>query len=193
MNVSVTQQNGLSISASSALRYLGGRLPDDLLPELNKALALFSRGIYRICYAICPVIVCDGTLSFGDSFSTASASLAENLRGCDRAALFCATLGAEADRKIRSQRLSPAAAVVWDAAATAAIEQLCDDFCEQLPKPQRPRFSPGYGDLPLDTQQALLALLQAELHVGVCLTDSLLMTPTKSVTAIVGLSARTNR
>ena len=101
--------------------------------------------------------------------------------------LFCGTLGPNVDRAIRKHRLHPSLALVWDAVGTAAIEQLCDDFCSHLPKPQRPRFSPGYGDLPLETQGPLLQLLEAERLLGVGLTDSLLMTPTKSVTAFVGL------
>ena len=53
---------------------------------------------------------------------------------------------------------------------------------------QRPRFSPGYGDLPLEVQRTLFSLLEPMRHIGLSLTDSLLMSPTKSVTAFVGLT-----
>ncbi|MBR3258643.1 MAG: vitamin B12 dependent methionine synthase, partial [Eggerthellaceae bacterium] len=46
---------------------------------------------------------------------------------------------------------------------------------------------PGYGDLPLEVQPDLLGLLDASRRLGITLSDSLLMSPTKSVTAIVGL------
>ena len=52
----------------------------------------------------------------------------------------------------------------------------------------RPRFSPGYGDLPLDVQSPLLALTDATRRLGVTLSESNLMNPLKSVTAVIGLS-----
>ena len=51
----------------------------------------------------------------------------------------------------------------------------------------RPRFSPGYGDFPLECQPGLFRLLGVQRNIGVTLTDSLLMLPTKSVTAVIGL------
>ena len=50
------------------------------------------------------------------------------------------------------------------------------------------RFSPGYGDLPLDVQSPLLALTDATRRLGVTLSESNLMNPLKSVTAVIGLS-----
>ena len=112
------------------------------------------------------------------------------LNGCDRAILFAATLGAGVDRLLMQAALrSPAHQYIADAVASALIEALCDraetDLCG--PHPHTHRFSPGYGDLPLTLQPALLNLLNAHRQIGVALTDSLLMTPTKSVTAILGL------
>ena len=49
------------------------------------------------------------------------------------------------------------------------------------------RFSPGYGDLALAHQKEVLKLLNAEKNVGITLTDTCLMVPTKSVSAIVGI------
>ena len=53
----------------------------------------------------------------------------------------------------------------------------------------RRRFSPGYGDLPLEMQREVCAVLNMPKEIGVSLTDTLLMTPSKSVTAIVGVAA----
>ena len=55
-------------------------------------------------------------------------------------------------------------------------------------KRTRPRFSAGYGDLPLGVQREIFAALDCPKHIGLTLNDSLLMSPTKSVTAIVGIS-----
>ena len=50
-----------------------------------------------------------------------------------------------------------------------------------------PRFSPGYGDLPLSAQKNIFAVLDPERRIGLTLNSSLLMSPSKSVTAFVGL------
>ncbi len=116
-----------------------------------------------------------------------SADLSKNLRGCGRVVLFAATVGLEMDRKIaRYSRLSPTKALMMQAVGAERIEALCDVFCGGLGE-TRPRFSPGYGDLDLAYQRTLFALLDCPRTIGLTLTESLLMSPTKSVTAIVGL------
>ena len=188
--MSVYLQQGLTLRRKEIARYLGcrGGIPEgELAQEIELAAEALEQGSYRVSWVRLPLAREDGLLHFGSALTLESRDLAENLKGCEEAVLFCATLGPSVDRAIRKNRLHPSLALVWDAVGTAAIEQLCDDFCSSLPRPQRPRFSPGYGDLPLETQGPLLQLLEAERLLGVGLTDSLLMTPTKSVTAFVGL------
>ena len=86
-------------------------------------------------------------------------------------------------------------AVVLQAAAAAMLEDYCDQMNEELEKKYeekglylRPRFSPGYGDFSLECQPALLGCLEAGKRIGITLTDSLLMAPSKSVTAVIGIS-----
>ena len=196
MTVSLFTQRGLAPAQAEVCRYLGcrGATPDaQTLALIDRASAPLSGGSYRVCYTVLPLRKEGDAVDLGGCLTLRSASLARHLQGCDRAVLFCATLGADFDRRLLAARLRPALAVVQDAVGTAAIEQLCDRFCAQLPQPQRPRFSPGYGDLPLETQRPLLALLDAARLLGVGLTDALLMTPTKSVTALVGLLPNTNK
>jgi cobalamin-dependent methionine synthase I len=109
--------------------------------------------------------------------------------------LFAATLGLELDRLIaRYSVRMPSRAVVLQALGAERVESLCNLFLQEL-KPEyavrgqtmRPRFSPGYGDLSLDFQKDLFALLNCSKHIGLSLNESLLMSPTKSVTAVVGL------
>jgi len=121
-------------------------------------------------------------------------SLKAHLSGCNRAVVFCATLGAEADRLIRQAECSDMArALALDCCASAAVEQVCDqielDLHSRFPGCYFPfRFSPGYGDLPLDVNTPLLALLDAPRRIGLCATASHLLTPRKSVTAILGVA-----
>lgn len=120
--------------------------------------------------------------------------LKRHLAGCGRAAVFCATLGAGADAAIRRRESGDMLlALALDCAAAAAVEQVCDKIEEEL-RSRFPgcffpfRYSPGYGDLPLDIQGPLLALLDAPRRVGLCVSDSHILTPRKSVTAILGIA-----
>lgn len=126
---------------------------------------------------------------------TVGQDIRRHLEGCDQAALLCATLGAEVDRLIRvAQVRDMAQAVVLDAMASAAVEQVCAQ-ADEIIAAQCPgrfmtfRFSPGYGDYPISLQKTFLRLLDAPRKIGLSLSESCLLIPAKSVTAIAGLSA----
>lgn len=120
--------------------------------------------------------------------------LKAHLTGCGRAVVFCATLGAEADALIRrAERLDMGRALTLDCCASAAVEEVCDQIEGELqgefPGCSFPfRYSPGYGNLPLEVQGPLLDLLDAPRRVGLCATQTHLLTPRKSVTAILGVA-----
>ena len=124
-----------------------------------------------------------------------SCNLSANLDGCEKVLIFCATLGSAPDMLIKRYSLvSMAKAAVVQAAGSAMIEAYCNqinrDF-EQRYKGEfflKPRFSPGYGDFALKHQRDFFRLLGIEKKLGVELSDSLLMTPSKSVTAVIGLT-----
>ena len=126
-----------------------------------------------------------------------SRALAGNLRGCRQVYLMAATIGIEPDRLVaRAQaRGEMARAMALQAAAAAMIEAVCDRVNDALRAEAaaeglflRPRFSPGYGDLALECQTGLFRLLEVQKRIGVTLSDRLLMTPSKSVTAVIGIS-----
>lgn len=130
------------------------------------------------------------------AFQTCSKALKKNLKDCQSVLLFGATLGSGVDLLLhRYNRLQMSKAVVLQAAAAAMLEDYCDQMNEELEKKYeekglylRPRFSPGYGDFSLECQPALLGCLEAGKRIGITLTDSLLMAPSKSVTAVIGIS-----
>ena len=117
-------------------------------------------------------------------------------RQCQEVILFAATLGAGVDLLLRRySRLSMSRAVVLQACAAARIESYCNEINDKLKAEAaeeglylRPRFSPGYGDLPLSCQPDFCRVLEAEKTVGITLTESFLMMPSKSVTAVIGVS-----
>lgn len=184
------------VPVKSVYRYLGmGRAqPDPAVAALVEECmpAFVSAARCRACYAELPVQIEGETVDFG-GLQADSASLAKNLSGCRQAILFAATLGAQEDLLCRRAGVdSPARALVLDAMGSAAIEALCDTLCDGWARENpglrlRPRFSPGYGDLPLDFQVRLLAFLDSGRKAGITLSETLLMVPQKSVSAIVGL------
>jgi hypothetical protein len=127
---------------------------------------------------------------------TASKDLRRHLEGCDEILLFACTAGAETDRRIaRAKMASPAKALLMHAIGAQQVEGACDKLCGQLAELFRDRkltdrFSPGYGDLPLAMQKDVIAALDCERTIGITLTESLLMTPSKSVTAMIGLKEK---
>ena len=124
-----------------------------------------------------------------------SADLAKCLWGSSEVILFAATVGLEIDRYIaRYQRFSPTKALLLQAYGAERVESLCNAFCGEMEKEAAEkglnctaRFSPGYGDLPLGAQREFFRLLDCNRQIGISLNESLLMTPSKSVTAIFGI------
>lgn len=146
---------------------------------------------YKVCYAELPCSVADDTIDTG-AFSVRSAALSRVLRGYDGLIVFAATVGARIDRLIqRCAKLSPARAVIFQAIGAERVESLCKSFSLDLAKEYAEvgnRFSPGYGDLPLEFQRDVFSLILPERYIGVTLSDSLIMSPSKSVTAVLGIS-----
>ena len=179
-----------SVNIKEINRYGGGIDERDILDCLKEAEGALS---YNVCFAETDVKVEGGEVDLG-FVRLESRDLAKNLCGCERAVIFAATVGIGMDRLIgKYSRLSPARAVVLQAIGSERVESLCDAFEDYLRERMggevklRPRYSPGYGDLPLSFQRDVFALLDCPKNIGVSLGESLLMTPEKSVTAIVGI------
>ena len=177
------------------LRYMGCKDEDGQTAKLiDEALSL-CEGILtpRVCFAEFDINEENGSLDLGFAV-TNSRDLAKNLCGCKKAIVFCATVGHGIDRLIsRNSRLSPSVALCLQSIGAEAIEAVCGEFCEYLEVEYgyslRPRFSAGYGDLPLMLQKDIFRTLGCEKRIGVTLNESLLMSPTKSVSAIIGIES----
>jgi hypothetical protein len=171
-------------------RYAGNLQDEALLGECISEVS--DKLVYNVCYQKFPFEKQCETLSLGFA-QVNSADLAKNLDGCDGILLFAATVGVELDRLIMKYcKISPVKALIFQAIGAERIEKLCDQFCKDMAKEEniKPRFSPGYGDLPLDLQKEIFAALDCGKNIGLTLNDSMLMSPTKSVTAIVGIISK---
>lgn len=188
-----------TIDKAEVRRYLGMSAPADektekLIDECSRRLCEVVRPVYT--YQTFRIVREDKEIRLDGCNITLTGELVlEKLKNCNSCALLGATLGAEADSIIRiTQNTDMAKAVIYDACATDLIEKVCDraesEICAEAEKDGlsiTPRFSPGYGDLPLGMQRDICLVLDLGRRCGIWLTDELLLTPTKSVTAFVGI------
>lgn len=193
---------GIAVNQKEIYRYLGyganepdsavRMLVDEVLSELLSVI--MPKHIYK--FYECRTD--DESVFMGD-MQINSRNLSGNLAQCDTVVLLAATLGLEADKLLqRYEVVNMAKASIVQACAAACIEAYCNLIQENIrfevqkkrgvPLFIRPRFSPGYGDLPLETQKDIFRELDCTKRIGLTLTQNLLMYPTKSVTAFIGLT-----
>ena len=184
----------MDFNRREALRYLRAR-PDDKEAQLlvdtvylklrNEVQARHVLQKHRVAVDATGV-----TLESGTRFN--SRDLAAHLKGCGAALLLGATLGSRVDAAIRRLALgSVAEGAAAQAVAAALIESYCDEVQARFDTgglAQRPRFSPGYGDWDLAEQKLLFPVLNCAKLIGLTLTEGCMMAPSKSVTAVIGLS-----
>lgn len=180
----------MELNIPEVLRYLGvTNDPEGLISQQLSGLAekLQCRITPRIRWRCFPLSD-DSPLQL-----PSSALVRKMLADASHAAVMLVTLGAEFDIWVRrEQARDMSRAVMLDALGSVYVEAACDqaeqDILTRFPgKFLTDRFSPGYGDFPLETQQLLMKLTGAG-SIGVTLTDSLLLNPQKSVTAVVGIA-----
>ncbi|WP_405340971.1 hypothetical protein [Ruminococcus sp.] len=163
-------------------------LIDDCIREAQPILT------YRVCYTVLPVNT-DGSITIGNE-RVDSQTIGKAIRDSKQVILFAATVGAPFDRLIaRYSRVEPSKALILQAIGAERVESLCDAFCSRMNTELRDagkcltrRVSPGYGDIPLDLQKEIFAVLDCPRKIGLTLDQSLLMSPSKSVTAIAGIT-----
>ena len=192
--------NGGKLDIADVLRYLGvkddpggvtARMAAEEADRLMRAVR--PRYVYRIF----PIAGKEEGIALEGSGIVLPGELAGRMLGqCARAALLACTLGAGFETMLRAaQARDMARAVILDACGSVWAEAGCD-VAERELRARCPeayltdRFSPRYGDLPLALQSGICAVLDAQRRLGIQVTESCLMNPTKSVTAVIGLSDR---
>lgn len=154
-----------------------------------------GRLIYKVCFREFAISF-DGNVTNLGFIKTESRGLKKNLDGCCGIILFAATVGIGLDRLIAKYGVtSPGRAVIFQAIGAERAEALCDTFCDDMAREKarsglvlHNRFSAGYGDFPLAAQREIFAALDCPRKIGLTLNESMLMSPSKSVTAIIGIS-----
>ncbi len=183
------------IERAQVLRYLGHR-GQEIGPELNDRI----REISGLCLAAAEPRYCFEVFPMGPDTTVNGVRLpgkdvARLLDGAVSCAVMAATLGFSVERAMmRLGQRSMTSELICNAACTALIEAVADrcereirDYAGARGLVTSYRYSPGYGDFPLEMQPAVLGLISAGTRLGITLTDSMLMLPKKSVSALIGL------
>lgn len=198
--VDKTSASALEPDYNEVFRYMGYSFKDrtdlndevrpivhQLVPEIQKILTP------QAVYVSYPLEI-DGNILKFDGYEIISNELSRYLNSCSAIYLFAATLGPKIDQQIqRMQKIDPVKAVVMQATGAMFIEKYCDKVCADLKTDAakdgfatKNRFSPGFGDVPLETQRLFFKILDCSHKIGLTLMDTLIMAPEKSVTAFVG-------
>ncbi len=181
------------IPKAEVLRYLGYRGQDmdqRLQTQIQACIsAVMDCARARLTYRI---------VEAKDALPLPGRDIRTLLGGCTGVIFMAATLGPEAEALLRRTEITNMAdALIMDSAESAAIENVCDNFEADMRLEMRAkglyltdRYSPGYGDLPLECQSAIIDMLVASKRIGLTVTPSNIMVPRKSVTCIIGVSDR---
>lgn len=157
------------------------------MDEAEKLLKAAARpkAVYRMI-EISDILSNDENISAGKSLS-----VEKHLEGCHKAALMAVTLGTDVDQLLRRIQVTDMAmAVIIDSGASVLIEQIADDFQNEIKIGPftTPRFSPGYGDWTITEQARIIRMLDAQKQIGLNVTKDSLLIPRKSITAVIGIA-----
>lgn len=188
------------VNRAEALRYLG-YAGQDISPDLNGRMeALFARCEQTsnpgFTYRLFPCDSTDGTIRLrGTTLVLTGRDIYKHLHGAKLVAVMAATAGLGNERELRRLSFENGLdAAIYGSAGSALVESVGDACNARIVEDARNRglwcnwrFSPGYGDLPLDIQPTVIRILDADKKLGITVTDTNLLIPAKSITAFVGL------
>lgn len=119
-----------------------------------------------------------------------------HLNGCEKAAVVCSTLSADTDKFLKKQELADALeGLISDALASAYAETVSEEALSDLLSKMKGYnatwiFAAGYGDFPAEQLPELLRLVDAERKIGVSCLASGMLSPSKTIAGVAGLSEK---
>ena len=190
----------LFIDKREVLRYLGYRDQildsriDNLIDECIGEIGFLVRP--RYIYKLFDIYRKDGKIYLQRCIlNLEGKDIATHLERAKACILMAVTLGNVVDTKIRYyEKIDMTKAWILDACATAAVEEIADNLCNEIEKnisyqdkKLTCRYSPGYGDFPLELQRDFISALRADRAIGLNVSSHSILIPKKSITAIVGV------
>ncbi len=188
------------IDKKEILRYLGyknqeideitNNLIDEAIEEIKKIVEK------RYVYKVFDISRKENKIFLENTkFELKGDNIKEHLKKSKKCILLGISLGHKIDTRIRYyEKISMDKALILDACATTVIEDISNEICKKIAKTLKKdeksltrRYSPGYGDLSLDIQGKFLSLIDARKTIGLTSTNSNILIPRKSITAIMGI------
>jgi hypothetical protein len=185
-----------SIDSKEVMRYAGmqpcAEFPENAVRTILIETLLYSEpsGVWEIYGYQAPALQIAG-----GGYVPDSQTLCAHLTGAEQIAVLAVSVGEKIETRVNELFAAGeyTAALLLDAAATVAVEQVADSVCAFIAASVREkglcvgeRFSPGYGDWDVREQPEILRLAGAE-RIGVKMTPSFMLLPRKSITALLGL------
>lgn len=188
------------IRKDEVLRYLGykGQCIEDSLDELiescRKEVRSLSDTKYLYEYFNIEHIN-EGVRVDNSEIIFPGDDLKKHLEDCKSIAIIAVTAGGNIEKHIKlTEKTNLTKALIMDACATTLVEEICDEIEEAIGLEAKSkqlnitgRYSPGYGDLPLEVQRDVISLVNCNKRIGVNLSAHNILFPRKSVTAIIGV------
>lgn len=197
----------LRINVEDVSKYLGfvnKEVDEETLSDIERLTKVLQEHAlpkveYRVFKIEKNIPLEDGTTGIkvmGTNLMFRGKAIRDLLLDCEECILLAVTLGQQVDTLIRkTQMLSLNDGVIMDFCASSMTEEFCNQVDDGLKEEWKAkglfftdRFSPGYGDLPLDIQGTFCNVLDASRRMGLNVSSSGLMVPRKSITAIIGIA-----
>jgi len=189
-----------SINKNEVLRYLGykGQVLSD---DISSAIDEMSELALSVCSPLYTHILSEitetpqGLQLSGTNIILTGNDIKKHLTGAKKCITLACTLGAGFETTLlRLQAKSITKSIIFDAVGTAFIEEFADNVEEKLLLPfisegyfSKFRYSPGYGDLPLELEKDIVNTLQCQKKIGLTFTDTNILIPRKSITSFTGI------
>ena len=188
------------INREEVLRYLGYN-GQEISDHINKIIDIFreetiNKSNQKYIYSYFNIELLNNEIHVcNTNLILRGNDIKEQLKECKQIAIMVVTLGLEIERFINiNEKINLTKAIILDSCATTYVEAICDKVENKIKDEMlekgfntNSRYSPGYGDFPLDIQGELLALISSEKRIGVTISRQHLLFPRKSVTAIIGI------
>lgn len=194
-------KDDIKINSNEVLRYLGYKgqtLDEGIIRTIKKSKELVKESI-NLRYIVKRYNieeVKEGIALKKTNFILKGEDIKRHLRLCKECILMAVTLGNDFERLVRLyERKSLSESIIMDSCGTTAIEEGCDlleeSIRQDIEKENKfitTRYSPGYGDLPIEIQNGFINLLSCQKEIGLTCSENNILIPRKSVTAIIGIS-----
>ncbi|MEG2813912.1 MAG: methionine synthase [Oscillospiraceae bacterium] len=187
------------IDKSLVLKYLGYEdnitIKDDINSILDECIEIIeksSKPAFLYSYFDIKRKV-SGTTVCGTSLVLKGKSIYNHLNNCNKVAILCLTLSNEIDKIITQSKFDVLRQLFLDMSASVYVEQLCEKVFNTIKNENKDlfatnRYGVGYGDFPLSQQEEVLTVINAQKRLGVMTTNEGILTPRKSITAVIGFS-----